>query len=180
MLTQAPPKSVLNALALRAFGTLGLAYLIKKKSKEVSGTTPHPTYKLQVVLDSVPRLAEGEDLAPHSGYELTAPTHYGRYLHWRPSPCQCYKMWKKYTPRVHLLQRKIKKVSTHYQKSGADGKTMVGLLRDWVLLTTNKAWEKGTTIQVTAILLGVLITLTRTDVHEGHYDPYDRVDRPPP
>ena len=32
MLTQAPPKSVLNALALRAFGTSDLAYLIKEKT----------------------------------------------------------------------------------------------------------------------------------------------------
>ena len=32
MLTKAPPKSVLTALALRAFGKLDLAYLMKKKT----------------------------------------------------------------------------------------------------------------------------------------------------
>ena len=51
------------------------------------------------------------------------------------------------------------------------------LLRDWIVLTLNRLWEGGMFLETANLILEVLVTLTRTDIEEDDYDPYDGVDR---
>ena len=60
----------------------------------------------------------------------------------------------------------------------ASQQTTAGLLRDWAPMTVNKAWEGGVFNQVVGTLLDVLDHLTRIDLDEEEYDPYDGEERP--
>ena len=77
------------------------------------------------------------------------------------------------------MQQAIRKVVRSPGFSFQAQKTTAGLLRGWVLLTLNRAWEGGVFLQMVTVVMEVLITLTRTDLEELEYDPYDGVERPP-
>ena len=93
--------------------------------------------------------------------------------------CHCHHMWEKFQGHLEKVQRAILRVVRSPGFNSQAQKTTARLLREWVLLTLNRAWEGGTFLQTVIVVLEVLVTLTRTDLAEEEYDPYDGVERPP-
>ena len=82
-------------------------------------------------------------------------------------------MWNNHIALVEKIQRSIRRVvrSPGFQSAGQQ--TVAGLLRDWALLTLKRAWEGGMFSQTVGTLLDVMSHLTRTDLDEEEYTPYD-------
>ena len=57
--------------------------------------------------------------------------------------CHCHRMWEKFQGHVEKVQRAIRRVVRSPGFSSHAQKTTVELLREWVLLTLNRAWEGG-------------------------------------
>ena len=79
---------------------------------------------------------------------------------------------------IKRIQKQIKKVARSSGFKSQSARVTAGLLRDWVILTLNRAWEGGVIQDVQTMVLEVLVTLTRCDLEEEDYDPYDGFNRP--
>ena len=72
----------------------------------------------------------------------------------------------------------IKKVSKSAGFRSQKTQVTAGLLRDWAVITLNRSWEGGTIHETLPVVLEILVTLTRCDIDEEDYDPFDGTDRP--
>ena len=92
--------------------------------------------------------------------------------------CYCQLLERHHGPMIKRIQKMIKKVSKSAGFRSQKTQVTAGLLRDWAVITLNRSWEGGTIHETLPIVLEILVTLTRCDIDEEDYDPYDGTDRP--
>ena len=79
---------------------------------------------------------------------------------------------------IKRIKKQTKTVALSNGFKPQSAQVTVGLLRDWVILTLNWAWEGGVVQEVLTVVPGMLVTLTKCDLEEEDYHPYDGSDRP--
>ena len=96
----------------------------------------------------------------------------------RQDRCYCKLSERHRCPMIKRIQKMIKKVAQSPGSKSQRNEVTAGLLRDWFPITLNRAWEGGIVQETLPLILEIFVTLTRCDLDEEDYDPYDGTNRP--